>query len=55
MEIRPAVRLLEVLVENSLQILATGFGMNWPECSFLDVIMLLKQDALRCSEQPTAN
>lgn len=43
MDISFATKLLDVLVENALRILAAGFGVNWAESSFFDVVRLLKQ------------
>ena len=39
-----AIRLLDVLIENALRILAAGFGVNWAESSFFDVARLLRQE-----------
>lgn len=48
MDISFAVKLLDVLIENSSRVLAAGFGVNCAESSFFDVVTLLKQeDALK--------
>lgn len=40
--------LFELLVENSLRILRAGFGVNWVESAFFDIIDLLRaQPALK--------
>lgn len=39
-----AKKLLDVLIENALRILAAGFGVNWAESSFFDVVRLLRQE-----------
>ena len=38
------ITLLETLIDNSLRILAAGFGVNWAESSFFDVVRLLQQE-----------
>lgn len=44
MEPAVANTLLDTLIENSLQILRAGFGMNWVESTFFDIILLLRQE-----------
>lgn len=36
--------LLEVLIDNASRILLAGFGVNWAESTFFDVIRLLSQE-----------
>lgn len=37
-------KLLDVLIENALRILAAGFGVNWAESSFFDIVRLLQKE-----------
>jgi hypothetical protein len=41
-----ASRLLDILIENALRIMAAGFGVNWAESSFFDVVRLLRQEKM---------
>jgi hypothetical protein len=43
-DIKFGIRLLDVLVENCSRILSQGFGVNWAESAFFDVIRLLRQN-----------
>lgn len=69
MDTKFGIRLLDVLVENCSRILAQGFGANWAESAFFDVVRLLRQNetlkeyfllkvqatfALRTPDQPGA-
>lgn len=44
MDTKFGIRLLDVLVENCSRILAQGFGVNWAESAFFDVVRLLRQN-----------
>lgn len=44
MDVDFAKKLLDVLIDNSLRILAAGFGVNWAESSFFDTVRLLRQE-----------
>lgn len=44
METSVATKLLDVLIENALRIMTSGFGVNWAESSFFDVVRLLRQE-----------
>lgn len=44
MEIQFSAKLLNLLIENGLRILAAGFGVNWAEGSFFDVVRLLREE-----------
>lgn len=44
MDIKFGIRLLDVLVENCSRILTQGFGVNWAESAFFDVVRLLRQN-----------
>lgn len=44
MDTRFAIRLLDVLIENATRIMAAGFGVNWAESSFFDVVRLLREE-----------
>jgi hypothetical protein len=39
-------KLLDLLIENALRILAAGFGVNWAESSFFDIIRLIRQEEI---------
>jgi hypothetical protein len=48
MDASVARKLLDLLIDNALRILTVGFGVNWAESSFFDVVRLLRQeDALK--------
>ncbi|MBK1654276.1 hypothetical protein [Allochromatium vinosum] len=40
-----ARKLLDILIDNGTQILRAGFGLNWAEASFFDVIRLLREES----------
>jgi hypothetical protein len=44
MDLSFSIKLLDILIENSLRILAVGFGVNWSESAFFDVVRLLRQE-----------
>ena len=44
MEKEASCRLLDVLIDNSRRVLDAGFGVNWAESSFFDVISLIRRE-----------
>lgn len=44
MEINLSKKLLDILIENSLKILSAGFGLNWVESAFFEIVRLLRQE-----------
>ncbi|HNI23406.1 MAG TPA: hypothetical protein PLK47_11430 [Plasticicumulans sp.] len=40
-----ARKLLDVLIDNASRILLAGFGVNWTESTFFDVVRLLRHEA----------
>jgi hypothetical protein len=44
MDTEVAQKLLDVLTDNALRILAAGFGLNWAESTFFDVVRLLREE-----------
>lgn len=44
MDIDYAQKLLDVLIDNSRQVLAAGFGLNWAESTFFEIIRLIREN-----------
>lgn len=44
MDIQFSTKLLNLLIENGLRVLAAGFGVDWAEGSFFDVVRLLREE-----------
>lgn len=40
-----AKKLLDVLIDNALRILGAGFGVNWAESTFFDIVRLLQRES----------
>lgn len=45
MDANYANKLLDVLIENASRVLAAGFGVNWAEAQFFEVVRLLRIEA----------